>query len=122
MSLKKCHEQEKAKREQLFRDLEHRCYQCGQTGHFKSECISQPLSSRPQERGLEPKKEDVSEKLDHIKCIRIQSVGRGNVVPVNVNNIECSGVIGIGAIEQSFSHVLQGMPDLIQVVSKRLVS
>ena len=42
-------------------------------------------------------KEDVSEKLDQIKCTRIHSVGRGIVVPVNVNNKECSGVIDTGA-------------------------
>ena len=81
----------------MFKDLENRCYQCGQTGHYKSECKSRPLSSRPQERALEPVKEDVSEKLDQIKCTRIHSVGRGIVVPVNVNNKECSGVIDTGA-------------------------
>ena len=97
LRLKKSHEQEKAKRDQLFKDLENRCYQCGQTGHYKSECKSRPLSSRPQERALEPVKEDVSEKLDQIKCTRIHSVGRGIVVPVNVNNKECSGVIDTGA-------------------------
>ena len=96
MSLKKGYEQEKAKREQLFRDLENRCYQYAQTGHFKSECISQPLSSRPQERALESMKDGFSEKLDHNKSTRIHSGGRGNVVPVNVN-IECSGVIDTGA-------------------------
>ena len=96
MSLKKGYEQEKAKREQLFRDLENRCYQYAQTGHFKSECISQPLSSRPQERALESMKDGFSEKLDHNKSTRIHSGGRGNVVPVNVK-IECSGVIDTGA-------------------------
>lgn len=33
--LKKSQEQEKAKREHLFKDLESRCFECGQTGHFK---------------------------------------------------------------------------------------
>ena len=61
------------------------------------ECISQPLSSRPQERALESMKDGFSEKLDHNKSTRIHSGGRGNVVPVNVNNIECSGVIDTGA-------------------------
>ena len=61
--LKKSHEQEKAKRDQLFKDLENRCCQCGQTAHYKSECKSRPLSSRPQERALKTVKEDVSEKM-----------------------------------------------------------
>lgn len=42
-------------------------------------------------------KEDVSEKLDQIKCTRIHSFGRGIVEPVNVNNKGCSGVIDTGA-------------------------
>lgn len=33
--LKKNQEQEKAKREHLFKDLESRCFQCGQTGLLK---------------------------------------------------------------------------------------
>ena len=64
---------------------------------IRDRCKSRPLSSRPQERALEPVKEDVSEKVDRIKCTRIHSVWRGIVVPVNVNNKGCSGVIDTGA-------------------------
>ena len=42
-------------------------------------------------------KEEVSEKLDQIKCTRMHSVRRGIVVLVNVNNKECRGVIDTGA-------------------------
>ena len=97
LSLKKGHEQEKAKREQVFKGLDNICYQCGQTGHVKSECISQPLSRKPQERSHGPMRDDVLDKFDHIKCIRIHSVGRETVVPVNVDSIESSGVIDTGA-------------------------
>ena len=56
---------------------------------------------------LEPVKEDVSEKLDQIKCTRIHSVGRGIVVSVNVNNKECSGVIDTGGDSTVISSALQ---------------
>lgn len=48
--LKKSQEQEKAKREHLFKDLESRCFQCGQTGHFKNECRTRFQAGKPQEK------------------------------------------------------------------------
>lgn len=44
-------EQEKVKREHLFKDLESRCFQCGHTGHFKNECKTRFQVGRPQEAG-----------------------------------------------------------------------
>lgn len=41
-------EHEKAKREHLFKDLESRCFQCGQTGHSKNECKTSCQANRPQ--------------------------------------------------------------------------
>lgn len=64
-------EQEKAKREHLFKDLESRCFQCGHTGHFKNECktrfqVGRPQEAgRPKEKNLEPVKEETFERSAH---------------------------------------------------------
>lgn len=86
--LKKSQEQEKAKRDHLFKDFESRCFQCGQTGHFKNECRTRFQAGRPQEKNLEPVKEETLEKIVKIKCTRLYFAGKGIVIPVTVNDIE----------------------------------
>lgn len=95
--LKKSQEQEKAKREHLFKDLESRCFQCGHTGHLKNECRTRFQAGRPQEKNLEPVNVETLEKMDKIKCTRLYFAGKGIVIPVTVNDIGANGVVDTGA-------------------------
>lgn len=40
LQLKRSQEKNRAKRDKIFKELDTRCFQCGQTGHFKNECKS----------------------------------------------------------------------------------
>lgn len=54
-------------------------------------------ASRPQEKNLEPVKEETLERMDEIKCTRLHFAGKGIVIPVTVNDIKANGVVDTGA-------------------------
>lgn len=87
----------------MFKDLESRYFECGQSGHFKNECKTRFQADRPQEAGrpqeknIEPVKKETLERMYKIKCTRLYFARKGIAIPVTVNDIEANGVVDTGA-------------------------
>jgi hypothetical protein len=70
MQLERRQEEEKAKRYQIFKELDTRCNMCGQIGHFKSECKTQNYQAKQLDQKLQsvivdPSENDIKQNAQH---------------------------------------------------------
>jgi hypothetical protein len=58
MQLQRNQEEDMARREQIFKELRTRCFQCGQVGHFTKECSFRNSQAKQCEQKLQPVNKD----------------------------------------------------------------